>query len=851
MNESKELKSKKETDISYDDSFYNNILNFREIKADNFEENLNISDIKEENNKNQQNENFKIIKNSKSNSYINKSEENDFSEELDNLNEDEFNQKKLSLCSSQSEEINYNNTNKINSNANEAKFNIKLDIITKKTTKRLTKEELNNIPLPVFSCIYCSNEIIAFNHLLQEIVSNKYLLQTSIYDIKDINKLITCQPIQDKYDKNEKLLNIVIKNTDYIYKNYNYKEINIFFHSKSLTNLCNKKIMNYKKVFIQNRKESMKKKKDFYFKGINKITKNSLNNRCLFNSTNSLINNYNALTRFVEKIPINNNNKKGKVSNTNNSNISINFNSISLYNNDIENCPTKDNNNLLSIVENIENNIESENVFDDKDEIVNIFGFDMERKVNKNSIIWDNKYYDIWNPVISDEEENNNKYNKNNKSIPSSSNIKKNLLNRFKNNNYNSILLNLTCKELNKIKEKNLKLKVNELKSKENKSSTSNNSSNYKINRNISQMRSIGSTNNSSVINFNSEYKIKRHIKIFNHLKNLTKNSQKTIHVNTKLKADKSKKIKNNHSLDINRAIFLKSKNVLKELINNQFKKRQNSFHKSNLFDSNKVEKKFKTIKNNNNNKFSSNSSNFNTINSKSIKSTKNILTNEKYKKKKIKIFFERKGKKKIKKTDSNNKNKQNSKKLNTFNTPNSLLHNKRNQNKSTLDNRTENMTISTSINNSTKVISSKLIFKRNNNNNFRTNFINSQKSFQLKNYKLSYCSFKNNIERTSLERIKNKISEISKLINNNKNYKVYNTINKLKYDKIASKYNLRVDKTRNKLELNNNKITNNKTCISTNIKYCQNTNKKLLFSSSFIVKPKTKVNEKNNIKKI
>ena len=98
-------------------------------------------------------------------------------------------------------------------------------------------------------------------------------------------------------------------------------------------------------------------------------------------------------------------------------------------------------------------------------------------------------------------------------------------------------------------------------------------------------MRSIGSTNNSSVINFNSEYKIKRHIKIFNRLKNLTKNSQKTIHVNTKLKADKSKKIKNNHSLDINRAISLKSKNVLKELINNQFKKRQNSFHKSNLFD--------------------------------------------------------------------------------------------------------------------------------------------------------------------------------------------------------------------------------------------------------------------------
>ena len=44
----------------------------------------------------------------------------------------------------------------------------------------------------------------------------------------------------------------------------------------------------------------LRKKKEFYFKGINKIPKNSLNNKGLFNSTNSLINNFNALSGLVE-----------------------------------------------------------------------------------------------------------------------------------------------------------------------------------------------------------------------------------------------------------------------------------------------------------------------------------------------------------------------------------------------------------------------------------------------------------------------------------------------------------------------------------------------------------------------
>ena len=407
MDEYKELKPREKPNILNMESFSSNIPNFREIKADCFEDNLNISDIMEENRKTQQNGNSDNKKNINSTVYKNINIKDDFSEELDNIKEDEFNQRKISLCSLQSEEFNYNDFNNLN---NKIAF-----IIDKKKTKKITKEDLNNIPLPVFSCIYCSNDIIAFRHLIQEIITNKYLFQTSIYDIRDINKLIINQPIIDKDDKNEKLLNIIIKNTEYIQTNYNYENISSFFKSKNYIELCQKELINNKKYFTQRIEESIvKKKKDFYFKGINKIPKNSLNNRCLFNSTNSLINNYNSLSGFVETIPINNNINIGKNNNSNNtnySNISINFNSISLNNNETGNYAVKDNNNLLvSIVEHIENNIECANEIDDKEEIMDFFDLDIKRKITKENIIWENNYYDIWNPDISDDddiEENN------------------------------------------------------------------------------------------------------------------------------------------------------------------------------------------------------------------------------------------------------------------------------------------------------------------------------------------------------------------------------------------------------------------------------------------------------------
>ena len=353
--------------------------NFGEIKLDNFEDSLNISNIGEDK--------YSIPKKEENNIFA-----EDFSEDLDNIKEDEFTQRKLSDCSMQSdefknEEINIDvNTNNLNNNLKNKAIN---EDISRKFTKKLTKEELDNIPLPVFSCIYCSNLSIAVKHLSQEIITNKYLFQASIYDIKDINKLIIYQPLIDRDNKNEKLQDIIIKSTEYLYYSYNQENIKNFFSSKNYIDICNNELNNNKKYFTQKIEESIvKKKKDFYFKGIKNIPKNSINNKGLFNSTNSLINNYNALSGFVENIPVNINNYNynyiiNKNNNTSNSNLSLNFNSISLNNNEIGNI-CKDthinNNNLLvSIVEHIENNNENQNELDDK-EVMDLLELDEDKE---------------------------------------------------------------------------------------------------------------------------------------------------------------------------------------------------------------------------------------------------------------------------------------------------------------------------------------------------------------------------------------------------------------------------------------------------------------------------------------
>ena len=176
----------------------------------------------------------------------------------------------------------------------------------------------------------------------------------------------------------------------------------------------------------------------------------------------------------------------------------------------------------MSIVEHIENNNGVTNEIEDKEEIIDIFGFDkfdLERRITKDNILWENNCYNIWNPIISDDD------------ILEDNNSDINYINLKANDYY--------CSNMDNIEKKRYKLKVNLLKSK-----TSNNSFNYQINckLSVSHIKSMGSTNSSSVINNDNENKIKSNKS--SHSKDINNyiSPKKTIHVNTIQKNDKIKK---------------------------------------------------------------------------------------------------------------------------------------------------------------------------------------------------------------------------------------------------------------------------------------------------------------------
>jgi hypothetical protein len=511
--------------------------------------------------------------------------------------------------------------------------------------------------------------------------------------------------------------------------------------------------------------------------------------------------------------------------------MSINFNSISINNNEIGNCLYKDNNNLLvSIVEHIENNNEGINEIEDKEEIMDFFEFDNEKKISKENIIWEDNYYDIWNPNISDIEEVNNGIESNNKENKDEGN------------------------------EKKCKLKVNLLKSK-----TSNNSFNYKANKklSVSQMKSMGSTNSSSVINCdNDNNKFKSNI--LNHSKEKKKNcSSKVIHVKTKQLNDKIKKKKNNNSVVINRSIESKSKNFINELMHNQNKIFQ-SLNNSTVFNINRSKKNLNNYFINKvcSSSFNNNNSNLNN----NINISNNSKSNLKYKKnfsKKFDIFE----KNKIKESTAKNKNSY--RKINNFNVTvkshyyNNSSYNYMNKTMGESSKRMSNISTSTSINGGTKIVSSKILFKRN--NNPKINFINNnyqkppQNSCNSKKMKLSYYSINKTNDKTPIDKIRKKISEIKKLINSNKNCKQnnYHAHNKLNSSLCKMSANAKNRKMKNKFDMplnyysNNTNNNNNKLRMSFEIKNnINNKNRKLFLSTSFHIKPKTKINERNSFKK-
>ena len=381
-----------------------------DIQFEDFEDGLNISGIENKE------ENTKFIKNQNN---LDRTI-NDFSDDLENFNESDSD---FSIESIESElsSKNYNNNN----NKNNYK-------------RKKTKEDLNNTPLPIFECIYCTDEKIVFNNFINKSLSDKYLYLTSVYDIIDLNNIISNSLLISKNRKNDKLLNIIIKNTEYI-KEYIPNEKNkIFFKSCIFYNLCEQ--YEFKKE--RQNQDYLNNQEDFNFKDVNKISRN-IKNRCL-NSTVSLINNCNILGIFIESLPRKSeNNFKTNYTNISGSNNSLFINSLSLYNNE-NYCfnNNKENNNILNNLEKIEKKDDRSNYAEEKDELIDIFKFDLKRKISKNDIEWDNKFYDIYNPDISsdsDYSENDINFRKN-----------KNFINRnyfhfknsLKNKKYKNINLN-------------------------------------------------------------------------------------------------------------------------------------------------------------------------------------------------------------------------------------------------------------------------------------------------------------------------------------------------------------------------------------------------------------------------
>lgn len=344
-----------------------------------FDEDLNVSIIENVE------DNLEMPKNSKCDDI---SFEEDFIDELDNFSEEESKQKNRKL-SNESIRFDFNSINFQKSKKKSYK-------------KRKTKEDLDNTPLPIFNCIYCTKDNIVFKHFINNYLSDNYLFLTSVYDMKNLNKLIIEQPLIDNGEENEKLLNLVVTNTEYVSKYFSKDFNESYFKSNIFKELFAKNSLETQNKLKQNIINSLAyHKKERHFTRNNKISKTSINNnRYFLNTTSTLANNLTLINDHIEPLSKN-------CLNTNISNISINFISLSMNNNDYIFINNKENNLLHNIDTNIEKKDENIDGAEEKDELIDIIKFDLIKKISKNEIEWDRECYNIWNPEIdSDFEEN-------------------------------------------------------------------------------------------------------------------------------------------------------------------------------------------------------------------------------------------------------------------------------------------------------------------------------------------------------------------------------------------------------------------------------------------------------------
>lgn len=310
-----------------------------------------------------------------------------------------------------------NGTGNKKNNSNENSPNGPKTELSPKVKKKLTKEDLNKTPIPIFECIYCSNEDVASKHLSMVIIEDKYDYNCSPFDIKLIDEYLnsngpngTTQEISNSKENIIKL--IMLKSTEFLKKSFSTEESLSFLKSDNFREQCKKENFIITLRLINKIEVAIEKKKTENSSNTNnnpKNIKNYLNAlKIPLNSTNSILNNINAISSFC---------------NTNN-NSSINFNSISFggnnnnTNNNIDNDNSKIEANkniqmksieLDSIEENRDNNSESE---ESQEDFFNFLKFDLKRKIKREDIEWEEEAFDIWNPKYDSEEEENIKEDK-------------------------------------------------------------------------------------------------------------------------------------------------------------------------------------------------------------------------------------------------------------------------------------------------------------------------------------------------------------------------------------------------------------------------------------------------------
>ena len=266
--------------------------------------------------------------------------------------DDSVSSDKLDICDKSMEE----EMNKVTLNDN---IENKIQLCNK---RRLSKEDLNKIPIPIFECIYCANEKLSFNHLINDEFSLKYLYNTEKKDISLINFLQENNlllPIENENDNKvqnliernninlnrlKNLIKMILENTEYISKYYTKEESHNFLKQKRRRE-TKIKLIKYKKNKLDFGKRKYGKEKNELFEDDNSNDSSEKINKICNNITeNETEGKDSKLDKFTEE----------KICNS--------FNKL----------------------------------LDDYS------SEDLSRKIKWSDIIWEDKPYNIWNDFIDD-----------------------------------------------------------------------------------------------------------------------------------------------------------------------------------------------------------------------------------------------------------------------------------------------------------------------------------------------------------------------------------------------------------------------------------------------------------------